>query len=325
VSKGAGFCQKILVTKITSMVFSSQIAQSAKNNTNTLEGFLVMFNSNKIRFCFYSLLLLTFVLGGEDVSAQNKDKEKYKNYEFCSDNWNWSNGNNVSAKDLREINLSAGDLNVDGRRNGGISVKGENRSDVLIRACVQTWGKTQEEANSLLKSVRIETGGTIRSEGVSENSNASVSYQILVPNNTNLNLTTENGGISIENVDGTIGFDAKNGGINLSNLAGDVKGRTTNGGLHVELAGNTWKGNGLNVETTNGGVHLTMAENYAARFETKTTNGGFKSDIAALSIEKERDENGYRKQGVNISRDINGGGALIRVITTNGGVKIGSN
>ncbi len=281
-----------------------------------------MVNSNKIRFCFYSLLLIGFVLGGQSVSAQEKE---YKNYEFCSDNWNWSNGKQVSAKDLREINLSAGDLNVDGRRNGGISIKGENRSDVLIRACVQTWGKTQEEANSLLKSVRIETGGTIHSEGVSENSNASVSYQILVPRNTNLNLTTENGGISIENVDGTIGFDAKNGGINLSNLAGDVKGRTTNGGLHVELAGNTWKGNGLNVETTNGGVHLEMSENYAARFETRTVNGGFKSDIAALAVEKQKDENGYRRQGVNINRDINGGGAPVRIVTTNGGVTISSN
>jgi hypothetical protein len=282
-----------------------------------------MVNSNKIRFCFYSLLLIAFVLGGENVSAQNK--EKNENYDFCSDNWNWSNGKQVSAKDLREINLGAGDLKVDGKRNGGVSVKGENRSDILIRACVQTWGKTQEEANSLVKSVRIETSGSVRAEGVSEESNASVSYQILVPRDTNLKLTTQNGGISIENVEGMIEFDAKNGGIHLSNLAGDVKGRTTNGGLHIELAGNTWKGNGLDVETTNGGVHLEMSENYAARFETRTTNGGFKSDIAALSVEREKDENGYRRQGVNISRDINGGGALVRVVTTNGGVKIGSN
>ena len=280
-----------------------------------------MVNLNKIRFCFYSLLLIGFVLGGQSVSAQDKEK----NYEFCSDNWNWSNGKQVSAKDLREITLGAGDLKVDGKRNGGISVKGENRADVLIRACVQTWGKTQEEANSLVKNVRVETSGSVRAEGVAEESNASVSYQILVPRDTNLKLTTMNGGISIENVEGMIEFDAKNGGINLSNLAGDVQGRTTNGGLHIELAGNTWKGNGLNVETTNGGVHLEMSENYAARFETKTVNGGFKSDIAALAVEKQRDENGYRRQGININRAINGGGAPVRIVTTNGGVKISSN
>jgi hypothetical protein len=284
-----------------------------------------MLNSNKIRFCFYGLLLSAFVLGGvEASSAQDKDKNKEKNYrsEFCSDNW--SNGDKVSSRDLRETTVSGGSLTVDGKRNGGISVKGENRSDVLVRACVQAWGKTDDEAKSLAKSVRIETTGTIRAEGGSEETNWSVSYQILAPRNTNLKLTTVNGGISIENVEGMIEFDAKNGGIHLSNLAGDVKGRTTNGGLHIELTGNTWKGSGLDVETTNGGVHLTMAENYAARFETKTTNGGFKSDIAGLEVEKEKDENGNRRQGVNISRDLNGGGALIRVVTTNGGVHIGS-
>ncbi|MEP6903325.1 MAG: DUF4097 family beta strand repeat-containing protein [Actinomycetota bacterium] len=285
-----------------------------------------MLNSNKIRFCFYSLLMVAFVLGGvEDASAQDKDKDKDKNYnnEFCSNDW--SNGGKVSGSDLREMTVSAGNLTVDGKRNGGISVKGENRSDILIRACVKTWANTEEEAKSLAKNIRIETGGTVHAEGASEETNWSVSYQILVPRSTNLKLTTLNGGIAIENVEGMIEFNAKNGGIHLSNLAGDVVGKTTNGGLHIELAGNTWKGNGLNVETTNGGVHLTMAENYAAHFETRTVNGGFKSDIAGLTVEKEKDENGYRKQGVNISRDLNGGGAPVRIVTTNGGVHIDSN
>jgi hypothetical protein len=286
-----------------------------------------MLNSNKIRFFFYGLLLMAFVLCGEDVFAQDKDKDKDKNKtysrEFCSNNW--SNGDKVSGSEVREMTVSGSSLTVDGKRNGGISVKGENRSDILIRACVQTWGNSEEEAKSLAKNIRIETGGMVQAVGASEESNWSVSYQISVPRSTNLKLTTLNGGIGISNVEGTIEFDARNGGIHLSNLAGDVKGKTTNGGLHIELAGNTWKGNGLDVETTNGGVHLTMAENYAARFETRTVNGGFKSDIAALAVEKEKDENGYRRQGVNINKDINGGGALVRIVTTNGGVKIGSN
>ena len=288
-----------------------------------------MMNLTRTRFCFYGLLLVAFVLGGIDASAQDKDKEKEKfknktySKEFCSNNW--SNGDKVSGSELREVTVSGGSLTVDGKRNGGISVRGENRSDILIRACVQTWAATAEEAAQLAKSIRIETGGTVRAEGVSEENGWSVSYQILVPRSTNLNLTTMNGGIHISDVEGTIEFKAKNGGIHLSNLAGDVRGKTTNGGLHIELTGNTWKGNGIDVETTNGGVHLSMPENYGARFETRTVNGGFKSDIAALAVEKETDENGYRKQGVNINKEINGGGALVRVVTTNGGVKISAN
>ena len=286
-----------------------------------------MLNSNKTRFCFYGLLLVAFVLSGIDVSAQDKEKDKYNNKtysrEFCSNDW--SNGDKVSGRDLREVTVSGGSLTVDGKRNGGIQVRGENRSDILIRACVQTWANTAEAAQAMAKEIRLETTGTVRAEGVSEENGWSVSYQILVPRSTNLKLTTMNGGISISDVEGTMEFDAKNGGIHLNNLAGSVKGRTTNGGLHIELTGNTWKGDGIDVETTNGGVHLSMASNYAARFETRTVNGGFKSDIAGLEVEKEKDENGYRRQGVNIRRDLNGGGALVRVITTNGGVQIGTN
>lgn len=284
-----------------------------------------MLNSNKIRFCFYGLLLLAFVLGGVDTSAQEKDKEKYKNKtyskEFCSNNW--SNGDKVSSSELRETTVSGGSLTVDGKRNGGIKVKGENRSDILIRACVQTWGTTAEEAAVLAKSIRVETGGTVRAEGASDENGWSVSYQILVPRNTNLKLTTMNGGIGISDVEGTIEFDAKNGGIHLSNLAGDVKGRTTNGGLHIELTGNTWKGSGLDVETTNGGVKLSMPQNYAASVETGTVNGGFKSDIAALSLQDDPNENKWNRKK-RITASINGGGAPIRVITTNGGIKIDS-
>ncbi len=77
---------------------------------------------------------------------------------------------------------------------------------------------------------------------------------------------------------------------------------------------------GLNVETTNGGVNLEMPENYAARLETRTVNGGFTSDFD-LTV-KMREWN--RSRGVNISTDLNGGGAPIRVVTTNGGVRIRS-
>ncbi len=264
---------------------------------------------------FYVLVLA--IAGFASVSAQNKNY----NREFCSNNW--SNGDKVSVNEVRELTLPSGSLTVDGKRNGGISVIGENRSDISVRACVQTWAGSDAEARALAKNIRIETGGSLRAEGADDEKGWSVSYQILVPRNTNLNLMANNGGISIKDVEGNMEFETKNGGIHLSNLAGNVKGRTTNGGLHIELAGNTWKGNGLDVETTNGGVHLSMSENYAARFETRTVNGGFRSEVSALTQEK-KDDDRYRTNGVNISKDINGGGALVRVVTTNGGVKIAS-
>ncbi len=212
-------------------------------------------------------------------------------------------------------------MSVDGVKNGGISVKGENRSDVLIRACVQTWGSSDEEARNVARNIRIETGSVIKAENAADNKNWSVSYEVLVPRSTNLNLTARNGGISISSVEGEINFNTTNGGVSLTDLAGDVKGRTSNGGVNVKLSGGSWKGSGLDVETKNGGVSLTMSENYAARIETGTVNGGFKSEINGLSVEK---TDGSRSNSRRISTTINGGGAPIRVITTNGGIRINS-
>ncbi len=275
-----------------------------------------MANLSKIIF-----ILVVFVLAGTSLSAQDALKSKSYNREFCSETW--SNGDKYGAKDLREFKLSAGSLTVDGKRNGGISVKGEDRSDILVRACVQSWAETEQEAQSAVKAVRIDIGGVVAADSPGGEKNWSVSYQIAVPRGTNLKLTTLNGGISISDVDGNIEFEARNGGVNLANLAGDVRGKTANGGVNVKLDGNSWKGTGLNVETTNGGVKLAMSESYAARIETGTVNGGFSSDIPALKVEKE-DGDRYYNSKKRVTADLNGGGAIIRVVTTNGGVSIRS-
>jgi hypothetical protein len=242
--------------------------------------------------------------------------------EFCDNYSSW--GDKESAKDLREVTIAAtGSIEVDGGKNGGISVRGENRSDVLVRACVQAWGDSKAEAQNLVDTTRIETSPVIRATQASEKSNSSVSFEIVVPIRTNLKLSAHNGGIAISTVEGDMDFSTTNGGIKLANVAGDVKGRTTNGGVKVELTGMAWRGNGLDVETTNGGVKLALPANYAANIEAGTVNGGFKSDFPELQVKKD-DENKYYQRNKNVSASINGGGAPIRVKTTNGGVKIGS-
>ena len=259
---------------------------------------------------------------GQEKENKDRSKAEYKVKDkgFCSNN-SWSSDDHVSFSELREMTIPAtGSINVDGGQNGGISVKGEDRGDVAIRACVQAWGKTDEAAKAVAGNIKIGTSGTIKAENSVDEKGWSVSYQILVPRSTNLNLTAHNGGISISGVDGSAEFETTNGGINVSNVSGTVKGRTTNGGVNVSLSGTSWKGTGLDLQTTNGGVNLTLPENYAAHVETGTVNGGFSSDFPSLNVEK-TDENG-RRRAQRISTDLNGGGAPIRVITTNGGVRI---
>ncbi|CAN5429802.1 hypothetical protein BH10ACI3_BH10ACI3_05180 [soil metagenome] len=289
------------------------------------------FISNNLKYIATACVAAVIGLAATAAFGQNnagKGEHKSGERSFCSNN-NWSDNDRVSANDLREMTIPAsGSINVDAGRNGGVSVKGEDRSDILIRACVQAWGGSEEAAKAAAAAIKINTTGEIKADGPSgSDQHWSVSYQFLVPRRTNLNLTAHNGGISISGTDGTAEFETQNGGVNVTNVSGSVKGRTTNGGVNVSLSGTSFRGKGLDVQTTNGGVNLTIPENYAARVETGTVNGGFKSDIPALNVTTENikgAEWGERTRTRRIETNLNGGGPLIRVITTNGGIKINS-
>ncbi len=82
-------------------------------------------------------------IAGQERAGKDESRAEYKSEYtervFCTDK-NWSNGDRVSFRDLREITIPAtGTVNVDAGHNGGISVKGEDRGDVVVRACVQAW------------------------------------------------------------------------------------------------------------------------------------------------------------------------------------------
>ncbi len=284
---------------------------------------------------YIALATVAFLVGIAVSPAHGQDKVREKLHakesrSFCSDN-NWSGDDErVSFRELRELNASAGGtINVDGRTNGGISVKGEDRSDVLVRACIQAWGRTEEAAKTAAANIRISTAGTIQADGPDNNNKEmgwSVSYEIRAPRNSNISLTAHNGGISVQGIDGNAEFETMNGGVFLSDVAGSFKGKTTNGGVFVKLAGSSWKGAGLDVTTTNGGVNILMPETYAANIETGTVNGGFQSTIPALNVTTEniKGDDWGRQRTKKISTSFNGGGAPIRIITTNGGVRISS-
>jgi DUF4097 and DUF4098 domain-containing protein YvlB len=225
----------------------------------------------------------------------------------------------VSHCEMREQTMvAAGRLTIDGLQNGGISVKGSTRSDILVRAQVRTAAPSDSEATLLAGQVFLQaSAGRIAATGPasSDSSHWSVSYEVFVPQQSDLAMTTHNGGISVSDVMGQIEFQAQNGGIHLARLAGNVKGATQNGGLHIELAGNRWDGQGLDVRSVNGGVHLVMPPNYSAHLEAGTINGSVSSDIPELATPNER-----RPKQIGVS--LGSGGPTVRVTTTNGGVHI---
>jgi len=228
----------------------------------------------------------------------------------------WGGDDRERYCDVREETIPArGRLRVDGRDNGGIEIIGSNRDDVLIRARIQAQAGSQSDAKSIVDQIRIDVGDEIRADGPTTRwrSSWSVSYEILVPKRLDLDLSANNGGISISDVEGRIDFETVNGGVSLTGLAGAVRGSTSNGGVEVDLTGDRWRGDGLDVRTTNGGVEVAVPTNYSARLETGTVNGGM--DIGFPVTVQGR-------MNRRLTTQLGEGGPLVRVVTTNGGVTL---
>jgi hypothetical protein len=222
--------------------------------------------------------------------------------------------------EVRESTMPAGRLNVDAGQNGGIAVEGWDGSDIRVRAVVQASARSQQRAKDIADQVQVQAGGgRVYATGPSldRRESWSVSYRISVPRKNDLDLQASNGGITIAGVNSNIRFDTVNGGVKLQDVGGRVNGQTRNGGLNVMLSGDRWDGEGLDVETSNGGVTLHLPENYNAELETRTVNGGMNFDFP---VTVQGDLTGRR--GGTLNTTLGSGGPLVRVRTTNGGVRV---
>lgn len=267
-----------------------------------------------------SLLLLLF--GAASIHAQNKPS--YQDDGCGNVKWGdsglYGNGNtgafNLEIKE-QSLTAPAKKLSIDAGKNGGIRVVAWNRSEVSVKACVQASGRDEAEARRRTAAVRIETAdGVIRAvlpSGAGEDYSFGASYDIRVPENTDLSLKTNNGGINLSGIRGAIEFDLKNGGVVLDKIAGQVRGQTVNGSLNIKLSGDRWDGSGIDARTTNGSISISFPENFSARLETATKRGKF---YVNFPVEK------TPNSPYELNLDLGTGGAVIKTSTVNGQITI---
>jgi DUF4097 and DUF4098 domain-containing protein YvlB len=262
--------------------------------------------------CLITLLALVSL---PSAAAQPRNQRYGRSADVrCDDGWN---DNRASHCEIREETIPGlNPLDIDAGPNGGIRIRGWDRPDVLVRTKITANADTEDEARRIASGVRVETaGGRIRTNGprTGRGESWSASFDIQLPRTAMLTLNTHNGGISIDDFRGTAKFRALNGGVSLSNVGGDIRGETTNGGVNVDVRGDRWDGEGLDVETRNGGIRLSLPDNYSAELETGTTNGRVNIDFP-ITVQG--------LIGRHITTTLGTGGARMRAVTTNGGVTV---
>jgi len=221
-----------------------------------------------------------------------------------------------------------GELIVD-NTNGSVYIESWDRNEVRIETEKIVKARSRRQAEEIMERVRIEVkqgrnyleirtkypkrrGGfwhSVFGNGVS----ISVKYRILVPNETNIDISTVNGKVGITDVAGNIRVKTTNGSIEVQKAKGSVEAKTTNGGIDVELL-EFEEDENMIFRTTNGSIKVYFPKNLRADIEARTTNGSVRTDFPI----EVRDEFSKKK----LKGKINGGGGRIVLHTTNGGIRI---
>ncbi len=213
--------------------------------------------------------------------------------------------------------------------NGGITVSSWNQPRVRVIAVKKVEGG-RKIAQEAMKELRVEmqprNGGLVvktqypEDQGISSffdwltgnDASAQVRYELTVPKSMNLDISNTNGGITVNDVTGKHDLDTTNGRITAVRCAGSLDASTTNGRINAELVRVT-PGQDIRLSTTNGGITVAVPSNFAGELDAGTTNGSIHTDFPVTTT---RGDNN-RLRGT-----VNGGGAHLKLRTTNGGIQI---
>ncbi|MHC4434006.1 MAG: DUF4097 family beta strand repeat-containing protein [Planctomycetota bacterium] len=200
--------------------------------------------------------------------------------------------------------LSPGSTFTAKTHNGSITIHGADVDRCSLTAKIVTRAGTDEEAEELSDQVSVtlvpsDNGLAAKIDRPTRlvNKSVSVSYDIQVPNQTNLELithngavriadiagdvdaTTHNGKVSTENSSGTVVLTTHNGSVNCQNISGGARLHTHNGGVDAVYSETAPSVCDVSIETYNGGISFKSPPNFSARVDASTHNGSVHTDL----------------------------------------------
>lgn len=229
----------------------------------------------------------------------------------------WSRSYKVSDKTRFEL------INV----NGKITAEPTDGNEVVVEGHRVAKSTSDDAARDLLTKLEIreEVGeSTVRVESrpprFSGMNSLQIEWTIRVPRGVVLDLRTVNGGVRLNRIANEVHAKTTNGGIQGEKLDASVlEAAAVNGGIDVGLAQPLETGDSIEMETVNGGVTLTLPNESKATIDARCVNGGVHVDD--IDIKREEQSNDFERKR-RLSGTMNGGGASVKLNTTNGGIHV---
>ena len=127
-----------------------------------------------------------------------------------------------------------------------------------------------------------------------------------------LNGDTSGGSITVKTFKGPVSVDTSGGSITIENVAGKVKGDTSGGSIHAVLLSPV--PGDVSLSTSGGGVTVKVPADAAFNLDAEASGGGVHCDLpVTVQGKRERDR---------LKGPVNGGGPILRLETSGGGVHV---
>lgn len=128
-------------------------------------------------------------------------------------------------------------------------------------------------------------------------------------------LETSGGPIEVGRVAGPADFSTSGGGIRIGGVEGSVRAHTSGGGIRAAIVG-PLKGDCV-LSTSGGSVRVQVDRTAAFRLDAETSGGDVQTRGLAITLEA-RD----RPRADKLVGDVNGGGPLLKLRTSGGGISV---
>ena len=249
----------------------------------------------------------------------------------------------MQARYERTIQLSAplspGSTFAAQTHNGSVTIKGVDVADCNLTATIVGQASTDEVARELAEKTQVTLVASDKKLAVKidkpitrMNQSVGVSLNGTVPNKTDLELLTHNGGVEIanitgranatthngnvraENVSDAIVLETHNGSVNCTEISGDAELKTHNGNVKALYAQAAPSVRAISIITHNGSIEFAAPPGFSAQVEAATHNGSVHTDLPITVVGKVSKNE--------LKGTIGAGQGKLRLETHNGSIRI---
>jgi DUF4097 and DUF4098 domain-containing protein YvlB len=225
-------------------------------------------------------------------------------------------------------------LRVSAEYNGGVQVQGGSGDAYSVTLCKAA--ERGREAEAVLSQIHLSfSNGELGIKGPSSHTHWTAHLLIRAPKAASLDISMNNGPLSLHNVDGRLKVRSENGPVTVGECSGELdlssqngpltlesnSGRQTvqthNGPVTVSLTGDSWDGAGLEAHAMNGPITLQIPSGYRSGVILESQGRSpFECNASVCSQGRKTWDDDHKRI------EFGSGPTVVRVSTTNGPVSV---